>query len=183
MSLLALPAVGLRECMHQPRDILEIDCFDLKGRYVHPITPFQSEVQHLGRLARGRLTLGKFCDNEPIFFYGGRRFSQSVYERMLSIVLRAPMRFFDTTFTGVLLNRFGSDIAVLDVELPEIIRLLGVSDLSAFASRQQIVWEIPQSHSRRLAAQSVPIPILRCGARESNGPVANMLTYRVSSRL
>lgn len=51
--------------------------------------------------------------------YFGIRASKTLFERMLNRVFRAPMSFFDTTPTGRLLNRFGSDMNELDAGLTD----------------------------------------------------------------
>ncbi|KAA8491694.1 Multidrug resistance-associated protein 1 [Porphyridium purpureum] len=50
---------------------------------------------------------------------GGLRAAGRLHDRMLSSVLRAPMRFFDVTPTGRILNRFAKDQAALDEDLPD----------------------------------------------------------------
>jgi len=44
--------------------------------------------------------------------------SKCLHNKMLCSILKAPMYFFDTTQTGVILNRFAKDIFFLDDELP-----------------------------------------------------------------
>ena len=50
--------------------------------------------------------------------YACRRTSRVQHKRLLHNVLAAGMTFFDTTPTGRLLNRFGSDVESMDRHLP-----------------------------------------------------------------
>ena len=45
-----------------------------------------------------------------------------MFARMLDVVLRAPMAFFDTTPIGRIVNRFANDIYVLDESLVSTLR-------------------------------------------------------------
>ncbi|XP_058056609.1 ABC transporter C family member 8-like [Anopheles bellator] len=44
----------------------------------------------------------------------GRSVGKDVHRRMLSTVLRQPMEFYDTTDSGVIVNRFSNDLNILD---------------------------------------------------------------------
>ncbi|XP_070201853.1 multidrug resistance-associated protein 1-like [Littorina saxatilis] len=46
----------------------------------------------------------------------------SLHESMLSNIMRSPMSFFDTTPSGRIVNRFSSDVAVVDNTLPQSLR-------------------------------------------------------------
>ena len=46
------------------------------------------------------------------------RSSELLHNRMLSSVLMAPIKFFDTTPAGRILNRFSSDVGCMDEQLP-----------------------------------------------------------------
>ena len=48
----------------------------------------------------------------------GLRASQHLFETMTTRLLRAPLRFFDTTPIGRILNRHGTDMAAVDVQVP-----------------------------------------------------------------
>ncbi|KAG0213872.1 hypothetical protein BGX28_003296 [Mortierella sp. GBA30] len=50
-------------------------------------------------------------------FYGSLRASRSLYEQLLVTIIRAPIRFFDTTPVGRLLNRFSKDFEVIDGQM------------------------------------------------------------------
>src|SRR3954452_21005933 len=47
-------------------------------------------------------------------YYGSLRASKQLYHQLLNRVIQAPLRFFDTTPVGRILNRFGKDFAVID---------------------------------------------------------------------
>ncbi|KAI7895791.1 P-loop containing nucleoside triphosphate hydrolase protein [Mucor mucedo] len=47
-------------------------------------------------------------------FYGGLRASKKLYEQLLDRVFHAPLRFFDTTPVGRIINRFSKDIETID---------------------------------------------------------------------
>lgn len=49
---------------------------------------------------------------------GTIRAAKRMHNRMLTAVMHAPMSFFNVTPTGRLLNRFGSDVDQLDIQLP-----------------------------------------------------------------
>ncbi|KAG0366036.1 hypothetical protein BGZ54_005893 [Gamsiella multidivaricata] len=48
----------------------------------------------------------------------GIRGSKTLYDRLLTRVLRMPMSFFDTTPMGRIVNRFSSDISTVDSQIP-----------------------------------------------------------------
>nr|KAG5700435.1 hypothetical protein BaRGS_010348 [Batillaria attramentaria] len=47
----------------------------------------------------------------------------TLHVSMLSNIMRSPMSFFDTTPSGRIVNRFSSDVAVVDNNLPQILRM------------------------------------------------------------
>ncbi|KAG0239020.1 hypothetical protein BGW41_007967 [Actinomortierella wolfii] len=50
-------------------------------------------------------------------FYGSLRASRALYEELLAAVIRAPIRFFDTTPVGRIVNRFSKDFEVIDSQM------------------------------------------------------------------
>ncbi|ORZ17379.1 P-loop containing nucleoside triphosphate hydrolase protein [Absidia repens] len=53
-----------------------------------------------------------------IVYFGVLRASKTLYAELLHRVLRAPLRFFDTTPIGRILNRFAKDIETIDSTIP-----------------------------------------------------------------
>lgn len=51
---------------------------------------------------------------------GGLKASRSLHNSLLTGILRFPMRFFDSTPTGRLLNRFSKDTQQMDLTLPMV---------------------------------------------------------------
>ncbi|XP_057593148.1 ATP-binding cassette sub-family C member 2 [Hippopotamus amphibius kiboko] len=54
--------------------------------------------------------------------YGSNHASNILHKQLLSNILHAPMRFFDTTPTGRIVNRFSGDISTVDDTLPMSVR-------------------------------------------------------------
>jgi ABC-type multidrug transport system fused ATPase/permease subunit len=57
---------------------------------------------------------------ELILFYGSRRASWLLHEKLLTSILRAKFKFFDSTPLGQLTNRFSKDIQALDQEVAPV---------------------------------------------------------------
>ncbi|KAI8098172.1 uncharacterized protein B0P05DRAFT_520779 [Gilbertella persicaria] len=52
-----------------------------------------------------------------LVYYGTIRGACSLFDSMLSRIIHAPMRFFDTTPLGRILNRFGKDVSTIDMQI------------------------------------------------------------------
>ncbi|XP_060579428.1 ATP-binding cassette sub-family C member 3-like [Ruditapes philippinarum] len=61
------------------------------------------------------------------------RASGILHNSMLKSILRSPMSFFDTTPIGRMMNRFSSDVDIMDNKLPESFRLWSVMVFSTLA--------------------------------------------------
>lgn len=53
-----------------------------------------------------------------ILYWGALRANRALYSELLHRVFRAPLRFFDTTPVGRILNRFSKDFETIDSEIP-----------------------------------------------------------------
>lgn len=53
-----------------------------------------------------------------ILYWGALRANRTLYAELLQRVFRAPLRFFDTTPIGRILNRFSKDFETIDSEIP-----------------------------------------------------------------
>ncbi|XP_022102307.1 ATP-binding cassette sub-family C member 9-like [Acanthaster planci] len=60
--------------------------------------------------------------------------AKRLHLRMLRNIIRAPMRFFDTTLVGRILNRFSNDTQMMDYRLPETYNFFVVSIMQIIAS-------------------------------------------------
>ncbi|RUS27682.1 P-loop containing nucleoside triphosphate hydrolase protein, partial [Jimgerdemannia flammicorona] len=54
-----------------------------------------------------------------LIYYGSLKASKKMYETLLRRILRSPLRFFDTTPVGRILNRFSKDFETVDSKLPD----------------------------------------------------------------
>ncbi|PKC07157.1 P-loop containing nucleoside triphosphate hydrolase protein [Rhizophagus irregularis] len=68
-------------------------------------------------------------------YYGSLQASKKLYNQLLVRVIKAPLRFFDTTPIGRILNRFSKDFEIIDSILAVIIYAI-VGTLYAIASRE-----------------------------------------------
>ncbi|XP_022102306.1 ATP-binding cassette sub-family C member 9-like isoform X2 [Acanthaster planci] len=60
--------------------------------------------------------------------------AKRLHLRMLRNIIRAPMRFFDTTLVGQILNRFSNDIQMMDFRLPDTYNFFVISIMQIIAS-------------------------------------------------
>ncbi|CAG8739858.1 46446_t:CDS:10 [Gigaspora margarita] len=99
-------------------------------------------------------------------FYGSLRASKKLYQLSLHQVIRAPLRFFDTTPVGRILNRFSKDFETIDSTLAAGIFILwnldhidaGLAGLSlSFAMHftKQIMWTVRKYTSLEMSLNAV----------------------------
>ena len=62
---------------------------------------------------------------------------------MLYNIMRSPMSFFDTTPSGRIVNRFSSDVAVVDNNLPQTFRMMMAQILNVFGTLFVISYSTP----------------------------------------
>ena len=74
------------------------------------------QVYHLGSMSAGVSSALK----QGLAVMAGLRTGKVQHNRLLHSILRAPMEFFDRTPLGRILNRFSSDVATIDDELPHL---------------------------------------------------------------
>ncbi|KAG8878137.1 hypothetical protein FRB98_006383 [Tulasnella sp. 332] len=60
--------------------------------------------------------------NSFVMYTGAYRASKILFTRLLTVIIRSPIRFFDTTPAGRILNRFSSDISTVDNSLSGSLR-------------------------------------------------------------
>ncbi|KAI8146868.1 P-loop containing nucleoside triphosphate hydrolase protein [Fennellomyces sp. T-0311] len=66
------------------------------------------------------------CDalRNILLFWGSIRGAKALFSQLLDRITHAPLRFFDTTPCGRILNRFGSDMTVIDMQMARTAGLL-----------------------------------------------------------
>ncbi|KAK9710865.1 Transporter of the ATP-binding cassette (ABC) [Basidiobolus ranarum] len=65
-----------------------------------------------------------------IQFYGSLKASLFIHSKLMSTILHAPMRFFDVTPVGRIMNRFSKDIEIVDQEISVSAEILLIEFLS-----------------------------------------------------
>ncbi|GMT07512.1 hypothetical protein PENTCL1PPCAC_29686 [Pristionchus entomophagus] len=83
------------------------------------------------------------CAASIVMALGMVRASRLLHEGMLETTLHSPMSFLDVTPIGRIINRFGKDIDAVDSALPNSIRSLLVTGISAIATIIVVVWSTP----------------------------------------
>ncbi|GAA5842131.1 hypothetical protein JCM9279_002796 [Rhodotorula babjevae] len=119
----------------------------LIGRYVHPVTG--GNVRAVGFFDERKndpdFWLATYCVVAVInlvlsagrvayFSWAGIGASRKIYRQLIVRILRAPIRFFDSTPTGRILNRLSKDMETIDQELPgtclyltlEVLMIIGI---------------------------------------------------------
>ncbi|NBO38990.1 ATP-binding cassette domain-containing protein [bacterium] len=78
-----------------------------------------------------------------VLFDGGVRAGTTFFEKLLNGVLHAPMRFFDTSPQGRILNRFTSDTSAIDSSMPSSVGQFLTAFIGIFASLLPVLWSSP----------------------------------------
>jgi len=78
-----------------------------------------------------------------VLFDGGVKAGTRLFENLLSGVMHAPMRFFDTSPQGRILNRFTSDTSAVDNSMPSSVGQFLTSLIGIFASLLPVIWSQP----------------------------------------
>ncbi|KAI8137621.1 hypothetical protein BJV82DRAFT_646813 [Fennellomyces sp. T-0311] len=76
-------------------------------------------------------------------FYGSIKASRRLHERLLDKILRAKVRFFDSTPMGRVVNRFSSDLATIDQEVSPSMAFLIYSIVSTICTVVLISYVVP----------------------------------------
>jgi ATP-binding cassette subfamily C (CFTR/MRP) protein 1 len=78
-----------------------------------------------------------------VLFDGGVKAGTRLFENLLGGVMHAPMRFFDTSPQGRILNRFTSDTSAVDNSMPSSLGQFLTSLIGIFASLLPVIWTQP----------------------------------------
>jgi ABC-type multidrug transport system fused ATPase/permease subunit len=76
-------------------------------------------------------------------YYASLQASRKLFNALLTRLIRAPSRFFDITPIGRILNRFTSDIGVVDGTLQQSARSALTGGLTFIASFLFVIWVVP----------------------------------------
>lgn len=91
----------------------------------------------------GCLSVFVAITREFIVYYGGLRASKKIFRRLLTSVVRAKTRFFDSTPSGRIMNRFSKDMEVIDQEIGANLLWLLISLLDALQVALVVSWVTP----------------------------------------
>jgi ABC-type multidrug transport system fused ATPase/permease subunit len=80
-----------------------------------------------------------------VLFDGGVRAGTVFFKNLVQGVFNAPMRFFDTSPQGRVLNRFTSDTTTIDSSMPSSVGQFLASAVGIFASVLPVVWSQPKT--------------------------------------
>ncbi|KAG8970070.1 hypothetical protein FRC05_000718 [Tulasnella sp. 425] len=82
--------------------------------------------------------------NSIVQYWGSYKASKVLFKRLLDAVIGSPMRFFDTTPTGRILNRFSKDVETVDSSLSGSLRSTSSWVATFIASLLTVVIVLPQ---------------------------------------
>ncbi|KAG8974080.1 hypothetical protein FRC05_007828 [Tulasnella sp. 425] len=82
--------------------------------------------------------------NSIVQYWGSYKASKVLFKRLLDAVVGSPMRFFDTTPTGRILNRFSKDVETVDSSLSGSLRSSSLWVATFIASLLTVVIFLPQ---------------------------------------
>ncbi|KAG9009269.1 hypothetical protein FRB94_012338 [Tulasnella sp. JGI-2019a] len=81
--------------------------------------------------------------NSFVMYTGAYRASKVLFTQLLKVIVRSPMRFFDTTPAGRILNRFSSDISTVDSSLSSSLRSTALYIANFIASVITVIVVVP----------------------------------------
>ncbi|KAG8894877.1 hypothetical protein FRC01_012696, partial [Tulasnella sp. 417] len=82
--------------------------------------------------------------NSAVQYWGSYKASKLLFKRLLDAVVGSPMRFFDTTPTGRILNRFSKDVEEVDSSLSGSLRSTSSWVATLVASLLTVIVVLPQ---------------------------------------
>ncbi|KAI8975591.1 hypothetical protein BDF20DRAFT_617319 [Mycotypha africana] len=92
-------------------------------------------------IAFGNVTAGAI--RYAVLYYGSLHANRKLYASLLQCVFRAPLRFFDTTPIGRILNRFSKDFEAIDSGIPTNMMIFVVQLLMIISTAITICWVLP----------------------------------------
>jgi ABC-type multidrug transport system fused ATPase/permease subunit len=134
---------------------------------------FGLELGHTGfrnmfiAIAALQTLLTWFCGY--IFIQGGYRASKYLHDAALQRLLKSPVRFFDTTPVGRIINRFGRDLDMVDDQVADSLWYLSYSFGSMIATLMVMLVWIPSAALVFLLPVSLAVmlqALYRAGARQ-----------------